>query len=143
FVELVLEPGADDESYVLDVRPDGVTVTAPAEVGLLHGLRTLRQLVRAERTVPVVVVRDAPRFAWRGLSFDVARHWFGPAVLRRVVDLAGTYKLRVLHLHLTDDQGWRIEVPSRPELTEISGRTQSNGLVPEGERGYLTVDEYR
>ncbi|QAY69063.1 family 20 glycosylhydrolase [Xylanimonas protaetiae] len=142
-VELVLEPGADDESYALDVRPDGVTVTAPAEVGLLHGLRTLRQLVGPERTAPVVAVRDAPRFAWRGLTFDVARHWFGPAVLRRVVDLAGAYKLRVLHLHLTDDQGWRIEVPSRPALADVSGRTQSGGLVPDGERGYLTLDEYR
>ncbi|ACZ31751.1 Beta-N-acetylhexosaminidase [Xylanimonas cellulosilytica DSM 15894] len=132
-----------DESYTLETRPDGVTITAPAEIGLLHGLRTLRQLVGLDRTAPAVVVHDAPRFAWRGLTLDVARHWFGPAVLRRVVDLAGAYKLRVLHLHLTDDQGWRIEVPSRPALAQVSGPTQSGGLVPDGERGYLTLDEYR
>ena len=146
-VELALESegdaASDDESYTLEVGADGARITAPAEIGLLHGLRSLRQLVGPERTAPVVVVHDAPRYAWRGLSLDIARHWFGPEVLRRVVDLAGVYKLRVLHLHLTDDQGWRLEIPSRPALTEISGRTQSGGLVPEGERGYLTVDEFR
>ncbi|QAY64635.1 beta-N-acetylhexosaminidase [Xylanimonas allomyrinae] len=131
------------EGYVLDVRDDGVTVTAAEAAGLLHGMRTLRQLVTARRTVPTVVVRDSPRYAWRGLTLDVARHWFGPAVLRRVVDLAGTYKLRVLHLHLTDDQGWRLEVPSHPELTQRSGHTQVGGAVPDGERGWLTVEEFR
>ncbi|GAB2456062.1 family 20 glycosylhydrolase [Xylanimonas ulmi] len=143
-VELRLEAsGAGDESYTLDVRDDGVTVTAPGEVGLLHGLRTLRQLVTPRLTAPTVVVRDAPRYRWRGLTLDVARHWFGPATLRRVVDLAGAYKLRLLHLHLTDDQGWRIAVPSHPELTERSGVTQVGGRVPPGERGWLTAAEFR
>ncbi|WP_425956147.1 family 20 glycosylhydrolase [Xylanimonas sp. McL0601] len=146
-VELRLEDSADrsagGEAYVLDVRDDGITVTAPEPAGLLHGLRTLRQLVTPRATVPTVVVRDAPRYPWRGLTLDIARHWFGPAVLRRVVDLAGSYKLRVLHLHLTDDQGWRLEIPSRPGLTERSGRTQVGGEVPPGERGWLTVEEYR
>jgi hexosaminidase len=137
-----------DESYELTVGADAVTVAAPHPAGLLHGLRPLRQLVGPDLTAPRVIVRDAPRFGWRSLMFDIARHWFGPAVLRRVVDLAGAYKLNVVHLHLTDDQGWRIEVPSRPALAQISGRTQSNvvhrdGLVAQGERGYLTVDEFR
>ncbi|PZR54407.1 beta-N-acetylhexosaminidase [Xylanimonas oleitrophica] len=132
-----------DERYTLTVSPEGVVVAAPQPVGLLHGVRTLRQLVTADGSVPAVVVRDAPRYPWRGLSVDVVRHWFGPAVLRRVVDLAGAYKLRVLHLHLTDDQGWRIEIPSRPALTERGGRTQVGGELPAGERGYLTVDEFR
>jgi hexosaminidase len=142
-LELRLVDGDHDESYVLDVSTERVLVTAPRPVGLLHGVRTLRQLVTPERTVPAVVVRDAPRYPWRGLTLDIMRHWFGPAVLRRVVDLAGAYKLRVLHLHLTDDQGWRLEIPSRPQLTERSGRTQVGGQVPDGERGYLTVDEFR
>jgi hexosaminidase len=89
--------------------------------------------------VPAVVVQDAPRYAWRGLSVDVVRHWFGPADLRAVVDLVAALKLRVLHLHLTDDQGWRLEVPSRPGLVERSSGTQVGG----GPGGHLTVEDYR
>ncbi|MCL1869289.1 MAG: beta-N-acetylhexosaminidase [Promicromonosporaceae bacterium] len=147
-VELVLrddEPGArpEPEAYTLEVRPDGVTVVAARPVGLLHGLRTFAQLVTRELTAPAVVVHDAPRYPWRGLTLDVVRHWFGPDVLRRVVDLAGAYKLRVLHLHLTDDQGWRLEIPSRPALTAVSGGTQVGGPVAEGTRGFLTAEEFR
>jgi hexosaminidase len=150
-------PGADSpERYTLAVGPEAIEARAAEPVGLLHAVRTLRQLVTrpaldagtaavtgASPTVPAVVVHDAPRYAWRGLSFDVVRHWFGPADVRAVVDLLGAYKLRVLHLHLTDDQGWRVEIPSRPALTERSGGTQVGGAVPAGERGYLTVEEYR
>jgi hexosaminidase len=129
------------------VSADGVVATAPEHVGLLHAVRTLRQLVPTGRStggeanvvVPAVVVHDAPRYSWRGLSVDVVRHFFGPDDLRTVVDLVGALKLRVLHLHLTDDQGWRIEIPSRPELTERSSGTQVGG----GGGGYLTVDEFR
>ncbi|WP_159798777.1 family 20 glycosylhydrolase [Puerhibacterium puerhi] len=161
-LDLRLDPaagpaGADSpERYTLAVGPERVEARAAEPVGLLHAVRTLRQLVTrpaldagtaavtgAAPTVPAVVVHDAPRYAWRGLSFDVVRHWFGPADVRAVVDLAGAYKLRVLHLHLTDDQGWRIEIPSRPALTERSGGTQVGGAVPAGQRGYLTVEEYR
>lgn len=134
------------ERYTLTVTADGVTVAAPARSGLLHGVRTLRQLVNAGRgetggplEVGAVVVRDAPRYPWRGLSLDVVRHWFGPADLRAVVDLVGSYKMNRLHLHLSDDQGWRLDIPSRPALTEKS----SQGAVSGATGGYLTADEYR
>jgi hexosaminidase len=130
------------ERYSLRVTSDGVVATAPERVGLLHAVRTLRQLLAAPGgpdAVPSVVVHDAPRYRWRGLSFDIVRHWFGPADLLAIVDLVAAYKLRVLHLHLTDDQGWRIELPSRPELTEKASRTQVGG----GPGGYLTGDDYR
>ena len=133
----------DDESYTLEIHEHGVTLTAARAPGLLHALRTLRQLVTDRLTIPAVVVRDTPRYPWRGLTLDVVRHWHGPATIRRVIDLLGSYKLRVLHLHLTDDQGWRLQVPSHPELTERSGHTQVGGKVPQGERGYLTADEFR
>jgi len=138
------------------VAADGVTVAAPEGAGLLHGVRTLRQLVNARRLgvgseeaggeeadapleVGAVVVRDEPRYPWRGLSLDVVRHWFGPADLRAVVDLVGSYKMNRLHLHLTDDQGWRLEIPSRPALTEKS----SQGAVSGATGGFLTAREYR
>jgi len=131
-----------DESYELTVTSQEIVVSAPAQVGLLHGLRTLRQLVTPKGAIPCVTIKDTPRFAWRGLSLDLARHWFGPKTIWQVIDLAGHYKLRQLHLHLTDDQGWRLEIPSRTALAEISGRTQMNGSVPKGERGYLTMAEF-
>ncbi|MDR7383925.1 family 20 glycosylhydrolase [Promicromonospora iranensis] len=134
------------ERYTLTVTAAGVTVAAPERAGLLHGVRTLRQLVNAGRRetdgpleVGAVVVRDEPRYAWRGLSLDVVRHWFGPADLRAVVDLVGSYKMNRLHLHLSDDQGWRLEIPSRPALTEKS----SQGAVSGAAGGFLGVDEYR
>ncbi|MFI9486891.1 family 20 glycosylhydrolase [Promicromonospora sp. NPDC052451] len=151
-VVLLLDPAAGPEAarsaerYTLTVTPDGVTVAAPGRAGLLHGVRTLRQLVNARRgetggpvEVGAVVVRDAPRYPWRGLSLDVVRHWFGPADLRAVVDLVGSYKMNRLHLHLSDDQGWRLEIPSRPALTEKS----SQGAVSGATGGFLTADEYR
>ena len=139
--------GSDNpERYTLRVAADGVVATAPERVGLLHAVRTLRQLVPAPSSVgvgeapavPAVVVRDAPRYRWRGLSFDVVRHWFGPDDLRAVVDLVGAFKLRVLHLHLTDDQGWRIEIPSRPELEKASDNQVGGGTA-----GFLTTGDYR
>ncbi|MFC7024527.1 family 20 glycosylhydrolase [Promicromonospora thailandica] len=140
------EGSGNPERYTLTVAADGVTVAAPERLGLLHGVRTLRQLVNARRgetggpvEAGAVVVRDEPRYPWRGLSLDVVRHWFGPADLRAVVDLVGSYKMNRLHLHLSDDQGWRLEIPSRPALTERS----SQGAVSGASGGYLTADEYR
>ncbi|WP_407316480.1 family 20 glycosylhydrolase [Isoptericola halotolerans] len=132
-------PAASDspERYTLRVTEAGVEATAAAPVGLLHAARTLRQLVTDGASVPLVVVHDAPRYAWRGLSFDVVRHWFGPDDIRAVVDLVGAFKLRVLHLHLTDDQGWRIEIPSRPELEKAS-----DNQVGGGSAGHLTSADY-
>jgi hexosaminidase len=135
------DDAASPERYTLRTTDGVLTATAAEPVGLLHAARTLRQLVERDDvgvpTVPAVVVHDAPRYAWRGLSVDVVRHWFGPDDLRAVVDLVAALKLRVLHLHLTDDQGWRIEIPSRPELEKAS-----DNQVGGGSAGYLTVDDY-
>lgn len=87
--------------------------------------------------LPAVVVVDAPRFGWRGLSVDVARHFFGPEVLRTVVDVMASLRLNVLHLHLTDDQGWRLDVPSRPQLVDVSSKT----AVGDDPGGYYSVDD--
>lgn len=138
------------ERYTLRVADGEILATAAEPVGLLHAARTLRQLVVPASTdgaadgagadavaVPAVVVHDAPRYAWRGLSFDVVRHWFGPDDIRAVIDLVAAVKLRVLHLHLTDDQGWRIEIPSRPELEKAS-----DNQVGGGSAGYLTAEDY-
>lgn len=132
------------ERYTLRAADGVVVVTAPERVGLLHGVRTLVRLVEgpAQDAAPVVrpvVVHDEPRYGWRGLSLDVVRHFFGPADLRAVVDLVASYKMNRLHLHLSDDQGWRLQIPSRPELVARSSQAAVDGAPG----GYLTVEEFR
>ncbi len=126
------------ERYTLLVEDSGVTILAASGVGVSHARRTLDQLRDADGTAPCGVVRDEPRYDWRGLSLDIARHFFGVEVLRAVIDLLARYKFNVLHLHLTDDQGWRIETPTRPEFAQVSGPTASGGDVG----GYLTVADF-
>ncbi|UFU07357.1 family 20 glycosylhydrolase [Ruania halotolerans] len=137
----------DDErtgaGYALEASDGRVQITGGRD-GLHRGLGTLAQLRDLELpgapagTVPAVRIADEPRFAHRGLMVDIARHFFAPRTLERVIDLMALYGLNVLHLHLTDDQGWRIETPSRPELTEISGHTEAGG----GPGGFLTTADY-
>jgi hexosaminidase len=137
------------EGYTLDADADGVTIRAADEAGLFHGTQTLRQLLppaslsdhRVDGVawrVPAVHVEDAPRFAWRGLMIDVARHFFPVEVIERQIDLMALHHLSRLHLHLSDDQGWRLEITSWPDLTTIGGATEVGG----GEGGFYTQDEY-
>ena len=135
------DPEIAAEAYRLEVDADRVVVTALDPCGLLRGLATLEQLVvvgDGAATVAPVLVVDHPRFAWRGLSLDLARHWFSPDVLREVVGVLFTLRMNTLHLHLTDDQGWRLEIASRPALTEVSGATAVGG----DPGGFLTRADY-
>lgn len=128
----------DDGSYRLTVTPEGVRSEAGGSQGRAAARATWDQLVRLTGgSVPTMAIADRPRYAWRGVMIDIARHFFDADTLRKVVDLAALYKLNVLHLHLTDDQGWRFEVDQRPELTDISGKTAMNG----DPGGHLHADE--
>ncbi|MFI5834763.1 beta-N-acetylhexosaminidase [Micromonospora sp. NPDC051300] len=143
------EAALGDEGYRLDVTGDGVRITAATPAGLFHGAQTLRQLLPAaiESAAPVAerwvlpggTIVDRPRFAYRGAMLDVVRHFFGVDDVLRVVDHLARYKLNHLHLHLTDDQGWRIAVDSRPRLTEAGGGTAVGGAPG----GWYTRDDYR
>ena len=130
-------------AYRLDVSRDRVVVTAPDVPGLLYGMATLEQT--SDRTLgpdvsfPPLIVADTPRFGWRGLSLDVARHFFDVAAVKTVIDVMASLKLNVLHLHLTDDQGWRLDLPSRPELAARSGGTAVDG----DPGGYYTAEHYQ
>ncbi len=123
------------ESYRLSVSADGVAFSAADDAGEARGRATLRQL--GETSGPLLI-EDAPRYAWRGVMLDVARHFFGVDEVLRLIDLAALYKLNVLHLHLTDDQGWRIEIPDWPRLTTVGAETQVGG----GPGGFLTLADY-
>ncbi|GAA4993475.1 family 20 glycosylhydrolase [Yinghuangia aomiensis] len=130
-----------DERYGLDVGADGVRVWAGAAEGIARGLTTLRQLAgTSERPVlSAQRILDAPRFAWRGLSLDVARTFFDVGQVKSVIDLLAYYKLNVLHLHLTDDQGWRLHIDARPDLTRVGAR----GAFAGRPGGFYTQDDYR
>jgi hexosaminidase len=132
--------GAGDlgaERNELRIGRDGVLITAPGRAGIFRGLTTLRQLM-ADWPGGGLEISDGPRYAWRGLSFDVARTFFDVDVVKRVVDKLSLYKFNVLHLHLTDDQGWRIEIPELPRLTEVGGR----GALGDRPGGFYTVSQF-
>ncbi|MFY1617132.1 beta-N-acetylhexosaminidase [Micromonospora sp. WMMD736] len=149
-------PGTDAESadlgaegYRLDVTATGVRVVAETATGLFYGVQTLRQLlpaaiesptpVTARWTLPGGTILDRPRFPYRGTMLDVARHFFAVEDVLRVIDHLARYKLNHLHLHLTDDQGWRIAVDSWPRLATVGGATEVGG----GPGGHYTKDDYR
>ena len=152
------------EGYRLTVRPDRVLIEAGGPAGAFYAAQTLRGLLppaayRRAATgadaeswrVPCVTIADVPRFSWRGVMLDVARHFVPKHDVLRFIDLAALHKLNILHLHLTDDQGWRIEIRRYPELTKVgSWRRESSlghrrhGLTdnrPHG--GYYTQDDIR
>jgi hexosaminidase len=127
---LGLHPGSrpEDESYALTIGPGGAEVRARGPAGAARALTSLLQLAAATPpeadglvTLAARHVLDAPRFAWRGLSLDVARRFFPPARIRQVIDLLALYKLNVLHLHLTDDEAWRIEAGRPASAREPDG----------------------
>jgi len=109
------------EGYRLSSQSTGVSIEASTEAGLFHGLQTFRQLLHAGEpgTVPRVEIWDAPRFPYRGMHLDVARHFFPVAAVERYIDLLSRYKFNTFHWHLTDDQGWRIQITAYPKLTDV------------------------
>lgn len=132
-----------EEGYELSMAEDGIRLTAKCPAGLFYGIQTLRQLLPLNRSstvsLPAVSIRDTPRFAWRGAMLDVARHFFGVEDVKRYIDLIAHYKINRLHLHLTDDQGWRIEIKSWPRLAEVGGSTQVGG----GSGSYYTQEQHK
>ena len=136
------------EGYELVVTRDGVTLTAAQPNGLFYGVQTIRQLLPwsvehrealgRRLRLPGARITDTPRFVWRGAMLDVSRHFIDAQAVKRYIDLMAVYKLNRLHLHLADDQGWRIEILSRPNLATHGGSTQVGG----GPGGYYTQAQF-
>lgn len=137
-----LDPAAHEnpEGYRLSVRAGGATIAAPTEAGLFYGIQTLRQLASQQPggIAPVDIV-DHPRYPYRGMMLDVVRHFQPVSAIKDVINKMALLKLNHLHLHLTDDQGWRVEILSRPELTGRSALSEVGG----GPGGFYTQEEYR
>jgi len=128
-------PEADPEGYALDVDGSGMRVTAPTEAGLYYGAMTAAQLLSSGAAhassvhLSGIHIEDSPRFKWRGLMLDPARHFLTVAAVETILEQMGQHKLNVLQLHLTDDQGWRVEIKRYPQLTKIGAwrNPPSNG----------------
>ena len=115
-------------SYRLVIGENGIDIAGGSYEGVISGIATLRQLLWSDgQSLPRMMVEDSPRFSWRGAMLDVSRHFFTVSEVKSLIDEMALYKLNILHLHLTDDQGWRIEIKSLPELTERGAwRTMNN-----------------
>jgi hexosaminidase len=140
--------GLGDEGYELRVEEDVVTIAAANPAGVFYGVQTLRQLLppaieqTAVQSGPWILrtgtIRDRPRFAWRGAMLDPARHFLSLQTVERYVDLVSSYKMNRLHVHLTDDQGWRIAIDGWPRLTAVGGSSEVGG----GAGGFYTKREW-
>ncbi|WP_353115272.1 beta-N-acetylhexosaminidase [Microbacterium sp.] len=140
-IVLRVEPGERAESYTLAVG-DTAEVVGADDAGLFYGVQTLLQLVREDAEgwgILRAEVEDAPRFAYRGVMLDVARHFFGVDDVTAFIDRASALKLNHLHLHLSDDQGWRVQIEAWPLLTERAASTSALG----DPGGFYTKDDYR
>lgn len=130
FLEMVNDKSIPNEGYRLKVNANGVTLSATSPAGIFYGMQTLLQLFPKEIEsntviantswkIPFVTIEDQPRFGWRGVMLDVVRHWFTKEQVKDFIDDMVRFKFNMLHLHLSDDQGWRIEIKSLPKLTSV------------------------
>jgi len=137
------------EAYQLYITQDSIILNSNTAEGAFRGIQTIRQIIPATSTdtiadnqvwvIPTGKIIDSPQFEYRGSMLDVARHFFSVEDVKKYIDLLAYYKYNVLHLHLTDDQGWRIEIKSWPRLTEIGGSTEVGGEAG----GFYNQEEYK
>jgi hexosaminidase len=160
-ITLTLIEGDASEGYSLVVSEAEIRIEATTPAGLFYGVQTLRQLLPAAIesnepvrdvtwSIPAVTINDAPRFSWRGLHLDVGRHFFGVEFVKKFIDLMALYKFNIFHWHLTEDQGWRIEIKQYPKLTEIGSKRRETPIPANRHQGdgkpyggFYTQDEVR
>lgn len=149
-----------DEGYILKVTPEAIQITANTKTGIVYGMQTLFQTLPHIRTnatlkIPCMEILDYPQFKWRGMHLDVCRHFFSPDMVKEYIDLMAMYKFNTFHWHLTDDQGWRIEIKKYPKLTSVGAWRADRSGIPWNESqptqpgeatnygGYYTQDQIR
>jgi hexosaminidase len=148
-VHAAIDAALGNEGYELVISKDRIKITANKPAGWFYALQTIRQLLPADVEQSTVrqaswqiatgTIRDYPEYVYRGSMLDVARHFFSVDDVKRYIDLIATYKMNILHLHLSDDQGWRIEIKSWPDLTRVGGSTEVGG----GAGGFYTQEQYK
>ena len=130
YIQFSIDANLANEAYLLNVTKDNIIINANGNAGFIYGLESIRQLLPAaiesaeivsneEWIIPNISISDKPRFKWRGLMLDLSRHFFDKEYIKEVIDGLAMHKINILHLHLVDDQGWRIEIKKYPKLTDI------------------------
>ena len=161
-IVVYIDADMDDEEYKLSVSPERIDITAAKPAGLFYAFQTLKQLMPRnvmagvcdksikEWSVPCVLIVDKPRFSWRGFMLDEGRHFYGKEEIKKIIDVMAAYKMNRFHWHLTEDQGWRIEIKKYPKLTEVGAWRDSKvcawgDVKPDGIRygGYYTHEEIK
>jgi len=148
-IALIQDDSLANEAYLLDVTDNRIAIKASSEPGYFYAFQTLLQLapaseeeeLRSELTFDQLSIADEPRFQWRGAMLDISRHFFGPETIKQLIDQMAAQKMNRLHLHLTDDTGWRIEIREYPKLIEIGSR--GDRTHPDGPAMYLTEQDAR
>lgn len=142
------DPTIGQEGYYLTINNKGVTITANSDKGIFYGLQSLLQLLPVYRTnavleLPLLKITDYPRFKWRGMMLDVSRHFFSPEAVKSYIDLLALYKMNVFHWHLTDSEGWRLEIKKYPKLTSVGAwRKEVPGSVFYKTKQILPADTF-
>lgn len=144
-----VEGFANDEAYEIEIKEDSLVLRARTAEGAFRGIQTIRQLIPEEAitdlakypiwVIPTGTIKDQPQFAFRSTMLDVARHFFSVEDVKKYIDILAYYKFNTFHMHLTDDQGWRIEIKSWPKLTELGSTTGVGG----GPGGFYTQEDYQ
>lgn len=160
-IAIIQNPKLKAEAYHLSIKVEGIRIEASDAAGLYYALLSLEQLscveilagINAEhwdRTFPCVEIEDAPRFSWRGFMLDEGRHFYGKEEIKKIIDAMARYKMNRFHWHLTEDQGWRIEIKKYPKLTEVGAWRESKVLAygevkPDGKRygGFYTQEDIK
>lgn len=152
-INLTTDANLAHEAYTLHITAGGIDITAADSTGFFYALQTLKQLLPNDIygkkltdgsgwTLPLLSIEDRPQWGHRGFMLDVARHFFSKTEVKRVIDVMATYKLNRLHLHLTDDQGWRVEIPEYPRLTEVGSIRQGSFVNAGGDSKFFDDTEY-
>jgi hexosaminidase len=148
FIQLIFTNDlSHKEAYILEVNPENISIKANGGAGIFYGIQTLLQLFPLDKSneilIPTLSILDYPRFNWRGVHLDVCRHFFPLEFIKKYIDILAFYKINTFHWHLTEDQGWRIEIRKYPKLIEVgSWRKESMGdKTPHG--GFYTQDQVR
>ena len=120
-VQIARVKSSSQEAYTLQVNADSqsIVITGQSRIGVFYGVQTLLSLSEPDGMVPHVTINDAPRYEYRGMELDVGRNFMPKSEVLKLIDAMATYKLNKFHFHLTDDEGWRLEIPGLPELTEV------------------------
>ena len=145
YIELAVSPKVTEkEGYMMTVNARGVTIQGGSAAGVFYGIQTLRKAVKEGVIMNPVVISDSPRFSWRGMHLDCSRHFFPVAFVKKFIDLLALHNMNVFHWHLTDDQGWRIEIKKWPKLVTVGSQRTGTDLddhIPYG--GCYTQEEAR